>query len=170
MNDTPLTIVGNLVEDPRSTATANGRVVKFRLASSSRRFDPQQQAWVPKNDIFIGIDCWGQLADNVMVSLHKGDPVVVQGELRLDEWDTDEGRRSAFKVKAYAVGPDLAKGRAAFERTTRMVVPPPLTEDGAVPDLVDDHAHDPARGTDPDFDDDRAERDRAGAVLEAALA
>lgn len=168
MNDTPLTIVGNLVEDPRSTVTANGRVAKFRLASSSRRFDPQQQAWVPKNDIYIGIDCWGQLADNVMVSLHKGDPVVVQGELRLDEWDTDEGKRSAFKVKAYAVGPDLAKGRAAFERTTRMVVPPPLPEGDA------DQSPAERAGSAP-FDDQAVDvpahdRDEAGAVREPAFA
>ncbi len=40
MNDTKITIVGNVVDEPRLRETRSGvKVASFRIASTSRRFD-----------------------------------------------------------------------------------------------------------------------------------
>ena len=47
MNDTVMTIVGNLVDEPRLRVTKNGHsVANFRVASTSRRYDAEQSKWV----------------------------------------------------------------------------------------------------------------------------
>jgi single-strand DNA-binding protein len=45
MNDTMMTIVGNVVDSPRRRETKNGHdVTNFRVASTSRRYDREQSA------------------------------------------------------------------------------------------------------------------------------
>ena len=39
MNDTTVTVVGNVVDAPRRNNTQNGAVTNFRLASTARRYD-----------------------------------------------------------------------------------------------------------------------------------
>ena len=47
MNDSVLTVVGNLVDEPRMRVTKNGHsVTNFRVASTSRRYDAEQSKWV----------------------------------------------------------------------------------------------------------------------------
>ena len=74
---------GNLVADPRQTATASGlKVTKFRIASNGRRFDQTLREYVDTEPCFMNVTCWRQLGDNVFASLHRGDFVDVRGRLR----------------------------------------------------------------------------------------
>ncbi len=116
MNDTTVTVVGNVVDSPRRNNTQNGAVTNFRMASTARRFDAHSQTYVDVSTLWIDVECWNTLGSNVSASISKGDPVIVRGTLRTDSWDSDAGRRSKPKIKAFAVGPDLAKGRAVFKR------------------------------------------------------
>jgi len=44
MNDTTMTIIGNVVDAPRMRMTKSGHAVtNFRVASTSRRFDREHQ-------------------------------------------------------------------------------------------------------------------------------
>jgi single-stranded DNA-binding protein len=80
MNDTMLTVVGNVVDPPHRRSLDNGAsVTTFRVASTSRRFDREQNAYVDRDTLFVRVNCWRQLGDNVVRSLVKGDPVVVTG-------------------------------------------------------------------------------------------
>lgn len=119
MKETEVTVVGNVVGPPQKNRTANGSVTNFRLASTSYRYDRETQGWVDKKQLFIDVECWGELGGNVSHTVSKGDPVIVTGELFTDEWEGDQGRRSKVKIRAATVGPDLAKGTAEFRRTTR---------------------------------------------------
>jgi single-strand DNA-binding protein len=59
MNDTAMTIVGNLVDEPRLRVTKNGHsVANFRVASTSRRYDAEQSAWVDNATLFVTVTCW----------------------------------------------------------------------------------------------------------------
>ena len=119
MKETEITVVGNVVNPPQRNRTANGSVTNFRLASTASRYDRESQAWVDKKTLFLDVECWGELGANVSSTVSKGDPVIVFGELFTDEWESDQGRRSKVKMRAAAVGPDLAKGTAEFRRTSR---------------------------------------------------
>jgi single-strand DNA-binding protein len=120
MNDTPLTIVGNLVDEPRLRVTKNGHsVANFRLASTSRRFDTEAGAWIDNSTLFVTVTCWRALAENVFGSLHKGQPVVVTGRYYMREYMVEEATRTAYELEANAVGHDLSRGTADFTRTNR---------------------------------------------------
>ncbi|MGH3490232.1 MAG: single-stranded DNA-binding protein [Actinopolymorphaceae bacterium] len=68
----------------------------------------------------VTVVCWRALAENVAASLHKGEPVVATGRLRVEPWEKDDGRTgTSVEVEAQVVGHDLSRGTSAFRRTRR---------------------------------------------------
>ncbi len=135
MSTTEITVTGNVVASPSRVRTQNGSVTKFRVAATQRRFDGASQAFVDGASLFIDVECWNELGGNVAHSVSKGDPVVVRGVIRTDQWESEQGPRSRPRVKAEAVGPNLARGTADFRRTQRASPVPadaePPAADGA---------------------------------------
>jgi single-strand DNA-binding protein len=65
----------------------------------------------------------------VVQSLAKGDPVIVTGELRTNEYTTRDGvARTDLELSATAVGPDLARCTVVLDREPRAVAPVEATE------------------------------------------
>ena len=125
MNDTIVTVVGNVVDSPRRVALANGAVTNFRLASTARRFDAAKEEFVDSGTFWVDVECWNTLSGNVSASVSKGDPVIVHGTLTTHTWESDAGPRSKPRIRAFAVGHSLGKGRALFTRdkSTRSAEP-----------------------------------------------
>lgn len=118
MPDVVVTVVGNVVADPRSSQTRNGvPFTTFRVASTSRRFDRQAGAMVKGDSLFLDVRCWQGAARNAAAALAKGSPVIVQGRLRTRTYMVDgpagPARRSATELDASALGLDLARLPAA---------------------------------------------------------
>jgi single-strand DNA-binding protein len=57
------------------------------------------------------------VATNVVQSLRKGEPVVVTGKLRTQEWVNPEGAHTTLVIEATALGHDLVFGTTRLERT-----------------------------------------------------
>ncbi|MDP5182069.1 single-stranded DNA-binding protein [Blastococcus sp. BMG 814] len=144
MNDTFVTVVGNVADDPRRKTTQNGAVTNFRLASTARRFDAGLGQFVDSGTFWIDVECWNGLSGNVARSISKGDPVIVHGTLTTHSWESDNGPRSKPQIRAYAVGPNLAKGMAVFKRD----------RSGRAPDAAAGNAPgtavEPGHGAEPD--------------------
>lgn len=121
VNETHVTVVGNLVADPVLRVTPGQReVAGFRLASTVRRYDAEQGRSVDVRTSFFSVSCWGYLARNVSESLRKGERVVVTGRLDLREYTGADGQpRLSADVVADAVGPDLTFGVSRFTRVRR---------------------------------------------------
>ncbi|MBB3675997.1 single-stranded DNA-binding protein [Modestobacter versicolor] len=119
MYETSLHVVGNVVDVPRHNRTANGSVTNFRMASTSRRWDEETRGFVDGATLWIDVACWGELGGNVARSITKGDPVLVVGNLLTESWESEAGRRSSNRIKAVAVGLNLARGWSAFTRPAR---------------------------------------------------
>lgn len=121
MNETQVTLVGNIVTDPVLRITRDGVPVgTFRLASSTRRFDRNVGEWKDLDSLFLTVNCWRRLAEHVATSVRKGDGVLVVGRLLMRSFETKEGeKRSVFEVEATAVGPDLNRGTAQLVRPGR---------------------------------------------------
>lgn len=119
MNDTYVTVVGNLVTQPelRRLESSGATLVNFRIGSTARRYDKDSGGWIDGNSLFVNVRCWRGLADNVSRSLYKGDPVVVTGRLYSREYQAEDGsRRMAYDLEATAVGHNLARGTSTFRR------------------------------------------------------
>jgi single-strand DNA-binding protein len=116
MNDTITTVVGNVVDSPRRVTLEHGAVTNFRMASTARRYDSATQEFVDAGTFWVDVECWNGLSSNVSASVSKGDPVIVHGALTTHSWESENGRRSTPRVRAFAVGPNLARGTALFKR------------------------------------------------------
>jgi single-strand DNA-binding protein len=143
MFDTPMTIVGNLVDEPRRRQTKNGHTVtNFRVASTARRFDREKGAYVDSGTLFMTVACWRGLAENVAASLHKGQPVVVTGWYRMHQYVVDEQPRTAYELEAIAVGHDLSRGTTDFKRVYQSAPSVSVTPDSdGIPSDDSDHWH-----------------------------
>lgn len=120
-NETPITVVGNLVEDPSLRFTPAGHAVaNFRIASTPRQFNAQAQQWEDLQPLFLTCNVWRQAAENVAESLQKGMRVIVSGKLRQRNFETREGeKRTVFEVEVTDVGPSLMWASANVTRNPR---------------------------------------------------
>ncbi|MBK3582388.1 single-stranded DNA-binding protein [Streptomyces sp. MBT57] len=119
---TPITIVGNLTDDPELRFTPSGAaLVKFAVAVNRRTFDRAKNEWTDAGTDFHYVTAWKQLAENIAATLQKGMRVIVQGELRQRHWtdETTQQKRSAWELNAAAVGPDLTWAAATVRKTSR---------------------------------------------------
>ncbi|MET9023099.1 single-stranded DNA-binding protein [Actinopolymorpha sp. NPDC004070] len=120
MNETMITIAGNVATELRFVRSDRGTsLVSFRLASTPRRYDRNQGGWVDGHTTYVTVVCWRTLAENVAGSLHKGDPVVVFGRLRVENWEREGKTGTTVEVEAQSLGHDLSRGTSAFRRTRR---------------------------------------------------
>jgi single-strand DNA-binding protein len=117
-----VTMTGNLVSDPVRRVTASGVVVtRLRIASNHRRFDRERGEWISAEPVYLDVNCWRQLGDNVAASLKKGDSVLVSGRLTMREYDDAHGgaRRQSYAIEAVSVSPDLCRYVTVLGRPTR---------------------------------------------------
>lgn len=104
MFETPLTVVGHIVTNPERRHVGTQEVIKFRVASNSRR-RTADGGWEPGNSLFINVNCWGKLVTGVGAALGKGAPVIVVGHVYTSEYeDRDGNRRSSLEMRATSVG------------------------------------------------------------------
>ena len=116
MFETPITVVGTIVTDPIRRRVGDQEVIKFRVASNSRRRTAEGN-WEPGNSLFVSVSCWGRLITGVGAALGKGDAVIVVGYVYTSEYEDREGvRRSSVEVRATSVGPDLARCIVRIEK------------------------------------------------------
>ena len=90
MNETTLTMAGNLVADPELRYTpAGAAVVNFRIASTERF--KGEGGWQDGDTLFMTVTAWRGLAENVAESASKGTRVIVTGRLKQRSSETREG-------------------------------------------------------------------------------
>jgi single-strand DNA-binding protein len=126
MNESFVTVVGNVVSDPISRPTKVGRpFASLRIASTTRRWDPEKRAFVDGSTNFLNVVAFNALAANVMSSVKKGHPVVVYGRLRVNQWETEKGEpRTSAEIDAYTIGHDLTRGQVTFTKLARTQLDP----------------------------------------------
>jgi single-strand DNA-binding protein len=120
MNEATVTITGNVATQPENRSTERGdAMVRFRLACTPRRHDRASDSFVDLETSFVTVVCFRSLADNVLTSIGKGDPVVVCGRLRVLERERDGRSSLTVQVDALAIGHDLNRGTTTFTRVKR---------------------------------------------------
>ncbi|MFD9389584.1 single-stranded DNA-binding protein [Streptomyces sp. NPDC060000] len=119
MNETMVCAVGNVATQPVYRDLTAGASARFRLAVTSRYWDREKGTWTDGHTNFFTVWANRQLATNAMASLNVGDPVMVQGRLRV-RTDQREGQsRTSADIDAVAIGHDISRGTSAFRRSGR---------------------------------------------------
>ncbi|MBL0780145.1 single-stranded DNA-binding protein [Streptomyces albidoflavus] len=121
MNETMVTVVGNVATTPVYRESAHGPMARFRMAATPRRWDRERQSWTDGPTSFFTIWTTRQLASNVTASVTVGEPVIVQGRLRVRETERGGQQWTTAEIDAASVGHDLTRGTAAFRRVRKPV-------------------------------------------------
>ena len=120
MNETYVTVSGNVVGDPVVRATrANVPFVTFRVASNVRRVDFKTGEYIDAGTNFVNVTAFRSLGVNLSNSLKKGEPVIVYGRMRVNQWVNGERSGTTVEIDAYNVGHDLSRGQTAFVKVSR---------------------------------------------------
>lgn len=142
-----MVMVGRLTRDPELRYTPNGAAVAHFALAVDRRYT--NQAGERQTD-FIDVECWQKLAESASQYLTRGRLVLVQGELHLDNYQTQDGQaRRSVRVRASTWqfmepqrerGPEGAEPAAAVAGAGRARRERPAPGDEATPFTGDDEA------------------------------
>ena len=91
-------LLGNLTRDPELRYLPSGMAVTdIGLAVNDRR-KGQNGEWVEETT-FVDVTLWGRTAEVASEYTSKGSPILIEGRLKLDSWETPDGqKRSKLKV------------------------------------------------------------------------
>ena len=79
-------LMGNLTRDPETRVTPNGATIcKIGLAVNRKWKDASGE--MREDVLFIDCDAFAHTANAIQKYTHKGDPILVEGRLKLDQWD-----------------------------------------------------------------------------------
>jgi len=96
-------VAGNLTRDPEVRQTSSGQSVGgFDVAINSSFLTKTGER--KDETVFVHVVVWGRQAETVKTYLTKGAPVLVEGRLQMDSWETREGeKRSRLNINANRV-------------------------------------------------------------------
>lgn len=84
--------MGNLTRDPELRVTSGGlNICKFAIATS-RKFKGSDGT-MKEDTAFIDIDAFGRQAEVISQYFTKGKPIMVEGRLKFDQWETPAGEK-----------------------------------------------------------------------------
>jgi len=92
-----ITITGNLTRDPELRTLPSGtQVCNFGLASNRKYKGKDGQ--MTEEVCFVDVVAFSQTADLIARYLSKGRKVLVDGRLKLDQWEKDGQKRSKHSI------------------------------------------------------------------------
>lgn len=120
MNETRITVHGNVVTDPVQRTGRTGSIyTTFRVAHTPYRRGADGRYYDGETS-FYSVITFSALAANAAVALRKGQPIVAEGNLTVKQYVGSDGQlRTTAEIDADHVGHDLSWGRATFERVSR---------------------------------------------------
>jgi single-strand DNA-binding protein len=93
-------LMGNLTRDPEVRYTPKGTAVGD-LGLAVNDSYKAQDGTIKETVTFISVEVWGRQAETCKQYLSKGRSVFIEGQLRLDQWETPEGqKKNQLRVRA----------------------------------------------------------------------
>ncbi|KQZ67528.1 single-stranded DNA-binding protein [Nocardioides sp. Root151] len=118
MNETMITFQGWVGTEVNFRDAGGAPLATFRVASTPRRYNKPQSAWVDSPTNWYTVNAWRTLGINCAESLASGHAVVVHGRLTAQIWKDEQGNEHVnHVVEAISVGHDFNKGTASFTKS-----------------------------------------------------
>ena len=96
-------LMGNLTRDPELRSTPGGAQLAEITLAVNDVYTDKSGAKQERVD-FIDITFWGKQAETLCRWKKKGDPLLVEGSLRLDKWQDKETGQNRSKLKVQGMG------------------------------------------------------------------
>jgi single-strand DNA-binding protein len=144
-------LMGNLTRDPELRYTPKGTAIA-KIGVAVNRVWTNEAGEKKEEVTFVDVDVFGRTAENVGQYMRKGRPILIEGRLRLDQWDDKQTgqKKSRLGVVAETVqflGSPGGGGEAGAAPAARPARPaaapaaaanPPASAEGEVPPESDD--------------------------------
>lgn len=136
-------LMGNLTRDPELRYTPKGTAIA-KIGLAVNRVWRSESGEQREETTFVDVDVFGRTAENVGQYMRKGRPILVEGRLKLDQWDDKNTgqKRSRLGVVADTVqflgggrdgGGDDYAPRSAPQQQRHSGGPPPSPRPAPAP-------------------------------------
>ena len=92
-------LVGNLTRDPELRHIPSGTAVTDLGLAVNHSWTDRNSNQKNEETTFVDVTCWGRTAEIACEYLRKGRPVLIEGRLKMDEWDDRETGQKRTKLK-----------------------------------------------------------------------
>jgi len=90
-------LMGNLTRDPEVRYTPGGTAIAKLGMAVNRRWK-NQEGQMQEETTFVDVDAFGRQAETIGQYLKKGRPVMIEGRLKLDQWDDKQTGQKRSKL------------------------------------------------------------------------
>lgn len=111
-NFNKVVLVGNLTRDPDVRQTPGGMSVTDLGLAVNRTWTDRNTNQKNEETTFVDITCWGRTAEIAGEYLSKGRAVLIEGRLKLDEWNDRESGQKRTKLKVVCENMQMLGGRS----------------------------------------------------------
>jgi single-strand DNA-binding protein len=94
-------LVGNLTRDPELRYTPKGLAIA-KIGVAVNRVWTNEAGEKKEEVTFVDVDVFGRTAENVGQYMRKGRPILIEGRLRLDQWDDKQTGQKKSKLGVVA--------------------------------------------------------------------
>lgn len=130
-------LMGNLGQDPEIRQMPNGSTACTLSLATSETWKDKQTGEKQERTDWHRVVAFGKLAEIMGEYLKKGNPVLIEGQLRVRQWEKDGQKRTTVEVLASEM--QMLGGRSSSPADSlpeRMS--PSETPNGGMPDFNDD--------------------------------
>jgi single-strand DNA-binding protein len=116
-----VTVIGNLVADPRLKELGSGSVVaNFTIASAPRVYDEDTKRWKDGEAVFLRASAWNDTGRHAVASLRKGSRVIAVGRIKSRTYQGKDGQaRTVEELVVEDLAVSLRFQTAALDRGQR---------------------------------------------------
>ena len=90
-------LMGNLTRDPEIRYTSGGTAIA-KLGMAINRTWTNKEGQKQEETTFVDVDAFGRQAEVIGQYLKKGRPVMIEGRLKLDQWDDKQTGQKRSKL------------------------------------------------------------------------
>jgi single-strand DNA-binding protein len=121
MTTNAIVLAGHITDSPELRFLPSGKAVaNFTIADTPRYQDSASGEWKDGEPLFQRIVAWGDLAENVAETLHRGTRIIVTGRLMQKSFTTSDGETLRYtEVRADEVAASLKYATAQIVKTSR---------------------------------------------------
>lgn len=129
-------ILATLTRDPELRYTTKGTAM-CKLGIAQNRKWKTESGEEREDVLFADVDCFGKQAETVAQWFRKGSRMLVEGRLKLDQWEdkkTGEKRsKIAIALESFSFVDKASGGKPAAASPTATAEQSPIDNDGEVP-------------------------------------
>ena len=94
-------LMGNLTRDPELRYTPKGTAIA-KIGLAVNRVWTTETGEKKEEVTFVDVDIFGRTAENVGQYMRKGRPIMIEGRLKLDQWDDKQTGQKKSKLGVVA--------------------------------------------------------------------